>query len=206
MTPRTLRRYGNHAWLMECEPSDVAGLVLSADQSSPSGVIDVVPGAQSILATFDPVATDETTVAHWLRALPVSIAPLTAAPLVELEVTYNGPDLAEVAAACDMSPAEVVARHVAGDYVVAFCGFAPGFAYLTGIDPTLQLARHSAPRESVPAGSVAIAADYSAVYPRSSPGGWHLIGSCDAVLFDADREPPALLTPGTRVKFREVDQ
>ena len=94
-----------------------------------------------------------------------------------------------------------MSRHSDATYRAAFCGFAPGFAYLTGLDPALQLPRRATPRTRVPAGSVAIAAGYSAVYPTTSPGGWHLVGHTDAVLFDADRDPPALIAPGTTVHF-----
>ena len=95
----------------------------------------------------------------------------------------------------------VVAAHAAATYTVAFCGFAPGFAYLTGLPAALRLPRRATPRPRVPAGSVAIAGELSAVYPTASPGGWHLLGRTDVALFDVDRDPPALLTPGTIVRF-----
>lgn len=95
-------------------------------------------------------------------------------------------------------------RHAAGTYRAAFCGFAPGFAYLTGLDPSLHLPRRDTPRTRVPAGSIAIAAEYTAVYPSASPGGWHLIGRTDATLFDPQRQPPALIVPGTAVHFVPV--
>ncbi|HVU92653.1 MAG TPA: allophanate hydrolase subunit 1, partial [Jatrophihabitans sp.] len=130
--------------------------------------------------------------------------PLAAAQgeLVELAVEYDGPDLAATAAELGLSPAELVRRHAAGEYVVAFCGFAPGFAYLTGLDPALHVPRLAEPRTRVPAGAVGIAGEFTGVYPRPSPGGWRLLGRTDAVLWDLDRTPPALLPPGTRVRFR----
>jgi KipI family sensor histidine kinase inhibitor len=118
-----------------------------------------------------------------------------------LVIAADGPDLSSVAAAAGLSVAEVIALHGDATYVAAFTGFAPGFAYLTGLDPRLVLPRRSTPRPSVPAGSLAIADIYSAIYPRQSPGGWHLIGTTDPDLFDPTRDPPALISPGTRVKF-----
>ncbi len=120
---------------------------------------------------------------------------------VEIVVRYDGPDLGEVAAHTGLTPAEVVAAHTGTPWRVAFGGFAPGFAYLVGGDPRLPVPRRERPRPSVPAGSVGLAGEFSGVYPRSSPGGWQLLGTTEAVLWDADREPPALLGPGTTVRF-----
>jgi KipI family sensor histidine kinase inhibitor len=119
-------------------------------------------------------------------------------------VHYDGADLAEVAKETGLSEREVVRLHANARYAVAFCGFAPGYGYLTGLDPRLHLPRRNTPRTKVPAGSVAIAGEYSAVYPRESPGGWHLIGRTDLVVWDVDRDPPQLLVPGTRVRFVEA--
>ncbi len=113
----------------------------------------------------------------------------------------TGPDLDEVAAHTGLTRAEVVAAHTGTPWRVAFGGFAPGFAYLVGGDPRLHVPRRERPRPSVPAGSVGLAGEFSGVYPRSSPGGWQLLGTTDAVLWDAGREPPALLRPGTTVRF-----
>jgi len=98
----------------------------------------------------------------------------------------------------------VISLHSGADYRVAFCGFAPGFAYLIGLPKTLHTARRESPRAQVPAGSVAIAAGYSAVYPRESPGGWHLLGTTTATMWDSTRDVPALLQPGQRVRFVRV--
>jgi KipI family sensor histidine kinase inhibitor len=174
----------------------------------PPGAVDVVPAARTLLVRFaDPswAAKGVAAVTATAGALagvggpPAHPAPET--PLVELPVRYDGPDLAEVAALTGLTEAEVVRRHAAATYTVAFGGFVPGFAYLSGLDPALHVPRRSSPRERVPAGSVAVAGELAAVYPSATPGGWRLLGTCDAPLFDVDRDPPALLTPGTRVRF-----
>ena len=119
-------------------------------------------------------------------------------------MTYDGPDLAAVAADTGLTVAEVIARHTAPAYTVGFIGFAPGFAYLIGLDPVLHVPRHASPRTRVPAGSVGIAGEFTGVYPRASPGGWQLLGRTNAALWDLARERPALLEPGVAVRFREV--
>ena len=126
--------------------------------------------------------------------------------LVEIEVRYDGADLVEVAGATGCSIGELVRRHSEREYTAAFGGFAPGFVYLTGLDPALQLPRRSTPRPSVPAGSVAIASEFTGVYPTSSPGGWHLLGTTEAVLWDPARPLPSLITPGDRVRFVAVSR
>jgi KipI family sensor histidine kinase inhibitor len=118
-------------------------------------------------------------------------------------VRYDGEDLPEVARMCGLTEREVAVRHLEATYLVAFCGFAPGFAYLTGGDPVLRVPRRADPRTRVPAGAVGLADEFTGVYPRPMPGGWQLIGRTDAVLWDLGREPPALLLPGTRVRFVE---
>jgi 5-oxoprolinase (ATP-hydrolysing) subunit B len=122
-------------------------------------------------------------------------------PRVTLAVYYDGADLADVAQLAGCSVDEVVRRHSGAEYTVAFCGFAPGFAYLTGLDPSLHVPRLSTPRARVPAGAVGVAGEYTAAYPRASPGGWRLIGRTDAALWSLERADPALLVPGTRVRF-----
>ncbi|MFI0943380.1 allophanate hydrolase subunit 1 [Streptomyces sp. NPDC021020] len=122
----------------------------------------------------------------------------------ELRVRFDGPDVAEVAALWSVAPAEVPGIVTATPFRVAFCGFAPGFAYLTGLPPELHVPRRPTPRTAVPAGSVALAGPYAGAYPRSSPGGWQLIGTTDAPLWDPSRDPAALLSPGTEVRFVEV--
>lgn len=137
-------------------------------------------------------------------------APLPKAPpqaaerTVTIEVDYDGADLAKVAGLTGLTAAEVIAAHTGRAWRVAFGGFVPGFAYLDGGDARLVVPRLTSPRTVVPAGSVGLADGYSGIYPRSSPGGWQLIGHTSAVLFDADREPPALLRPGWWVQFVAV--
>lgn len=161
-------------------------------------VREIVPAARTILldGLDDP------------RALAGELAAWTVPPLTpgagaetEIAVRYDGPDLAEVAELWGVRPEEV--PDVVGGLVfrVAFCGFAPGFGYLTGLPEHRHLPRRATPRTAVPAGSLALAGPYAGVYPRSSPGGWQLIGTTDAVLWDPGREPAALLVPGTRVRF-----
>ena len=120
---------------------------------------------------------------------------------VDLPVTYDGPDLESVAERCGLSVEDVVERHRSTEFVVAFCGFAPGFAYLTGLPEELHVPRLEEPRSKVPVGSVGLAGAFTGIYPRSSPGGWQLIARTDATLWDVDRDPPALLVPGTVVRF-----
>jgi KipI family sensor histidine kinase inhibitor len=123
-------------------------------------------------------------------------------PVLELPVSYDGPDLRDTAELLGLTPEELVRRHAAAEYRVAFSGFAPGFGYLTGLPPELHVPRLPTPRTKVPAGAVGLAGEFCGVYPRRSPGGWRLLGRTEAVLWDADRDPAALLVPGTRVRFR----
>ena len=196
-----VRRCGDRALLLEVD--DVAGTVRALRALPPVGLVDVVAGAETVLVAH----TADTDVASLTRLL-VALEPVAAGPedvgAMTLEVVYDGPDLDDVAEATGLTRAEVVARHSDAEYEVAFCGFSPGFAYLRGLDPGLVVPRLGSPRTLVPAGSVAIADAWSAVYPRESPGGWRLLGRTDAVLWDLARPAPALLTAGTRVRFVPV--
>ena len=120
---------------------------------------------------------------------------------MEVPTTYDGEDLAWVARQWDMTRDEVVATHTAAELVVAFCGFAPGFPYCTGLPERLAVPRHDSPRTRVPAGSVGLAGAFTGIYPTASPGGWRLVGRTDLRLWEVDREQPATLAPGTRVRF-----
>jgi KipI family sensor histidine kinase inhibitor len=170
------------------------------------GVEAAVPAVGSLLVTFDPLALpwDElrAEVARLLDA--AAPAPELPARVVEIPVRYggeDGPDLPEVAAALGLSPAEVVALHAGAVHRVMMVGFAPGFPYIGPLPPALELPRRATPRTAVPAGSVAIAAGLTGIYPARLPGGWHLIGRTDLALFDPAAEPPALLRAGDGVRF-----
>ncbi|MFD9359031.1 allophanate hydrolase subunit 1 [Streptomyces sp. NPDC060031] len=175
-----------------------AELLRRRDAGELGGVRDIVPAARTVLldGIADPRAL-ASRIARW------EVAPLAAAegPLVTVPVRYDGPDLAEVARLWGVTEGEVPGIIGGTHFRVAFCGFAPGFGYLTGLPRHLHLPRRATPRTAVPAGSLALAGEYAGVYPRSSPGGWQLIGSTRAVLWDPRREPAALFAPGVRVRF-----
>ncbi|KRE63685.1 allophanate hydrolase subunit 1 [Nostocoides sp. Soil756] len=171
-------------------------------------VRDVVPAARTVLlhvtdgGRLDILAADVRRLAAELEPSPGALAAGSLGhPVVEIAVRYDGPDLDDVARLTGLDAHEVVAAHTGTPWRVAFGGFAPGFAYLVGGDPRLAVPRRAAPRPSVPPGSVGLAGGYSGVYPRASPGGWQLIGTTDAALWDVRRDPPALLRPGAVVRF-----
>jgi len=164
------------------------------------GVVDVVPAAETVLVTCREGQALARVIERLHEVEGIEPEPETART-VTIPVRYDGDDLIEVAAAVDLDVDDLIALHSGADYRAAFCGFAPGFAYLRGLPRQLHLPRRSTPRTSVPRGAVAIASEFSAVYPRSSPGGWHIIGSTSVVMFDPDREPAALIEPGTEVRF-----
>lgn len=198
---------GSSAWLVELDGiAHVHALVAELGRGDDHRIGDVVPGARTVLVRLtDPVHREPVAAALRDWAPPDSDGDRAAKPpTVTIAVRYDGPDLDDVADLTGLSAQEVVRRHRESDYVVDFLGFAPGFAYLGGLDDALHVSRLDTPRTSVPAGAVAIAGDKTAVYPRSSPGGWRLIGSTDEVLFDLDADPPALLRAGMRVRFEEI--
>ena len=164
-------------------------------------VREIVPAARTVLLDGLP---DPARLATELTTSEVPPALPRTEEVVELPVRYDGPDLADVAALWDVSEEAVAGIHADTEFRVAFCGFAPGFGYLTGLPARYDVPRRATPRTSVPAGAVALAGPYTGVYPRSSPGGWQLIGTTDAVLWDHARVPAALLSPGTRVRFVPV--
>ena len=191
---------GDRALLVEVhEDGDVRSLAAALEQDPLPGQEELVPAARTVLVRLDRAPTDRD-VAVLRRLRPVRQAELRPAGSVVLDVVFDGPDLSEVAALTGRTPDDVVAALTSADLTVAFGGFAPGFGYLTGA--ALHVPRRATPRTRVPAGSVALAGHYAGVYPRASPGGWQLVGRTDAVLFDVDRDPPALLAPGTTVRFR----
>jgi KipI family sensor histidine kinase inhibitor len=200
--PRVLP-YGDRALLVEVADLAAVAAVRGALERSPlPGQRDLVPAARTVLVVLDRAPSDLDVAT--LRRLPLG-APADggAAATVELSVVFDGADLDEVAALTDRTAADVVRLLTTVELTVAFCGFAPGFGYLTGLPEELHLPRRATPRTRVPAGSVALAGPFAGVYPQASPGGWQLVGRTDAVLFDVDRDPPALLAPGTTVRFRD---
>lgn len=204
MTRRVLP-YGERAVLVEVDDGDEAmALHAALAAADVAGVTELVPAARTVLVRFDPSRVQPGPLAAAIAALAAPPPADTVGPLVTVEVVYDGTDLAEVAASTGLTVDDVVARHQAPTYRVAFCGFTPGFGYLVGGDPALRVPRLATPRQRVPAGSVAVADVYSAVYPTATPGGWRLLGRTDAAVWDATRRPPALLAPGTRVRFVAV--
>jgi KipI family sensor histidine kinase inhibitor len=198
------RPVGDAALLLQAE-GRAARLAAAILAERLSGVVDVVPGAGTVLVATQPGALDLASLAARLLALPLPPPTRAEDALTEIPVVYDGPDLAEVARLTGLSAGEVVARHAAAEYTVGWLGFSPGFGYLTGLDPLLAtVPRLAEPRLRVPAGAVAIAGGLAAVYPASSPGGWRLLGRTPAVLWDPDRDPPAVLAPGMRVRFRDI--
>ena len=190
--------YGPRAVLAELDSlAEVMATASAWRAAGLPGAIEIVPAARTVLVVHD--GTLDT--ARLVAAEP-GVA-LFDAQSVTIDVEYDGADLAEVAETSGLSIEGVVELHSASVYTVAFCGFMPGFAYLVGLPPALHRPRRATPRTRVPAGSVAIAAEFASVYPRESPGGWHLLGTTDAVLWNDDATPPALLTPGTTVRFRQ---
>lgn len=179
-------------------------LLASLEREPIVGILELVPAARTLLVAFDPGLLVPSRLVEDISGRDLTAAPAASGPLVEIPVRYDGEDLAEVAALLDTSEAEVVRRHTATEYKVAFTGFAPGFAYLAGGDPALAVPRRKTPRTQVPAGAVGLAGTFSGVYPKTSPGGWQLIGSTPLAMFDLERDPAAILQPGQRVRFIDM--
>lgn len=166
------------------------------------GIEDLVPAARTLLVRFDPDRLDRAALRR-LVARPHAAARETSGRTLEIPVTYDGPDLTEVADALGWPVARLIRRHRAAEFTVAFVGFSPGFAYLVADDTELRASRRASPRLRIPAGSVAMAGEFSGVYPRESPGGWQLIGRTSIAMWRTERTPPALLAPGDRVHFAD---
>jgi KipI family sensor histidine kinase inhibitor len=197
---------GSTALLVELEDLDaVLALYAALAEQPPDGVVDIVPAARTVLLVTDPARTSLSAVAEAVRRTTPRPDARTGGEGVELPVHYDGEDLEELAGLLDLTPDELVQRHTGAEWTVAFGGFAPGFGYLTQTRGEWDVPRRPTPRTKVPAGSVALAGEFSGVYPRESPGGWQLIGRTDVAVFDLDRDPPALLRPGVRVRFVEAD-
>ncbi len=199
---------GDRALLVEVDDVQAAHRLYEtlrqAVQEGLDGVVDLVPGARSVLVAGDPQRLDLRRLAADLPSWTLVDASSVASGVLEVPVVYDGEDLSEVARLTGLTVEEVIRRHTSAEYTTAFLGFAPGFGYLAGSDPALDVPRLESPRQAVPAGSVALAGRYSGIYPRSTPGGWRLIGRTDLPTWDPDRDPPALLQPGRRVHFRRA--
>jgi KipI family sensor histidine kinase inhibitor len=197
--------YGDAAVLVEVADLDAA-LALHADLRArpPLGVVDVVPAERTVLVRVDAAATTVEALRTDLSSRRPPPRPALGGPLVTIPVVYDGADLPGVAAALAWTVDRLVAAHQERTWRVAFAGFSPGFGYLVPDGPWPEVPRRADPRTSVPPGAVALAGRYAGVYPQASPGGWQLVGRTDLAVWDVDREPPALLVPGARVRFEAV--
>jgi KipI family sensor histidine kinase inhibitor len=197
--------YGDQALMVQCgSNAEVLAWADALRVAGLPGVLDIVPAARTVLVKLGD-SRDQGVIRQRLRKMRVTtdaVAPTDRNADVVIDVVYDGPDLAEVASHTGLTTAQVINAHTSTLWRVGFAGFAPGFAYLVDGDPRLQVPRRAEPRTSVPAGSVALAGEFSAIYPRQSPGGWQLIGHTDAVLWDLNRPDPSLLTQGMWVQFR----
>lgn len=204
----TVFDYGDQALMLQCgSTAEVLAWVDALSAARLPGVLDIVPAARTVLVKLDNPRL-QGLIRQRLRKMRVtpdaSDVPAERGADVVIDVVYDGPDLAEVAEHTGLTTAQVIDAHTSTPWLVGFSGFAPGFAYLVGGDARLRVPRRPEPRTSVPAGSVALAGEFSAIYPRRSPGGWQLIGRTDAALWDLDRPDPALLMRGMWVQFRAV--
>lgn len=198
-----IRTASDHALLVEADDLDEAMRLNLAWEGVP-GIVERIPGARTVLVRFDPLRVSASDLAAALAATPIDTAHLPGTGEVTVPVRYDGEDLEEAASLLGVTAEELVNRHLAAHWRVAFSGFAPGFGYVVSSDPLFDVPRRASPRTRVPAGSVALAGEFTGVYPRESPGGWQLIGRTDAAMWDIDRDPPALLSPGTAVRFERV--
>lgn len=220
MSALTYRPMGDGALLVEFAPEAtravvpevnrrVRALAAVLDADPPPGLLDLIPAYHTLLVVYDPLAITYDALLRRLSALAASSRYAEApARRVTIPVVYGGefgPDLAAVAAYRGLSADEVVARHTAGQYLVYFLGFSPGFPYLGGLDPTLATPRLAEPRVRVPAGSVGIAGTQTGVYPEATPGGWQLIGRTPLRLYDAAAAEAFLLRAGDELRFRAID-
>lgn len=193
---------GSRGLLLELDSLDEVLRRYAALREADLPVLDLVPAGRTILVVGDR-DTDLRALEAQLQAVGPAEHSRQAGASVEIPVRYDGADLAEAAGLLRCSPEELVRRHQDEDWTVAFCGFAPGFGYLAGTRFEWDTPRRSSPRTRVPAGALALAGEFTGVYPRESPGGWQLIGHALVDVFELDRDPPALLAPGTAVRFVE---
>lgn len=206
----TLRSYGPAAAILEVGcGAHAADLYSTLNRwracGDLAGLVDVVPGARTVLVRWSPdqAAPNLTQV---LSAWQPITRHARAFPTIEIPVRYNGPDLDDVSRLTGLSRAQIITLHTSTTLAVAFSGFIPGFAYITGLPSSLQVRRRAEPRTAIPAGSVGLASEFTGIYPQSSPGVWQLIGHTDVTLFDPTANPPALLQPGQRVRFVHIGE
>jgi KipI family sensor histidine kinase inhibitor len=217
MSPR-FEALADDAWLIHlgitadaATNAHVHALAARIRAQCPTWLCDLVPAYTSLGVFFDSCSIDAEAARDWLQSqCSVDIATAAAQPsrIIEIPVCYggaHGEDLDAAAAELGIAPIELTARHAASLYTVAMIGFAPGFPYLSGLDPILALPRLATPRTRVPAGSIAIGGAQTGIYPNESPGGWRLLGRTPLLLFDAQRDPPSLLAPGDRVRFVAIN-
>ena len=198
---------GERALLVELGTLDeVLALHRRLEASTPAGVAELVPAARTVLVVVDPKTLPLSAARAWIeRATGAAGRRDAEGPLVEMEITYDGPDLTSTAELFGIGPGELVRRHLAAPWRVAFTGFAPGFGYLVSDAWDFDVPRLDAPRTRVPSGAVGLAAGFTGAYPRETPGGWRLIGTTRAPLLTPSSSDPALLTPGARVRFVTPD-
>jgi len=200
---RRLLRYGETATLVECRTTLEARALDAALRSrADSEIAELVPGANSVLIKWNGPARSR--LIDFLEHGRLDPAAVADGPMITVPVRYDGADLDHVAGLVGTDAAGVIEAHTGQTWTVAFCGFAPGFGYLVGEHARLTVPRRAQPRTRVPAGSVALADTYCGIYPRATPGGWQLIGRTDLSVWDLDRDPPALLRPGCRVRFEAI--
>lgn len=173
------------------------------------GIIDTVPAAQTLLVTFDTKQLTPNRCAEIIDSIeltPGSKGSIELADTIEIPMIYDGPDLKAVAQLTGLSVEDVIATHSGTVWTAAFGGFAPGFYYLIPQSPLWDIPRLESPRTKIPAGTVAVAGEFSAVYPQQSPGGWQLLGTTEIPMWDVDRWQPSLLKPGDSVRFVQVNK
>lgn len=194
-----------HAFLVELPTLEDTQALFSALHATPlRGIKEMIPAAKTVLISFTPFETNAFELADQIARLNMSNVVWQTGDYVEVPVDYNGEDLPQLATLTGLTVAEIIRRHTAPEYRVAFCGFAPGFGYLSGGDPALRVPRRETPRTRIPAGAVGLAGDFTGVYPRSSPGGWQLIGTTPVKMWDLTRTPAAFFQPGYRVRFFDL--
>jgi KipI family sensor histidine kinase inhibitor len=207
---------GDSAWLVELperidpEVNGRAIAIARAIERTSLPISDIVVGYRSVMIYVDPLAEGAKAAAATIERIaeaPEAAAGLSGT-LVDVPVCYDepyGPDLGDVAAFAGAAPDDVMAWHLAREYRVFVVGFVPGFAYMASVDPRIAAPRRSSPRLKVPAGSVAVAAGQTGIYPAATPGGWNVIGRCPVRPYDPDRAAPFLFHPGDRVRFHRID-